>query len=107
MSRVSSPTCRQVAYLAAGLVMTARVCAQFYMSVERETALRAGQSNYAYANAVVDQLVKLRRSLSLPGTAFQWGPIADVGFVAETMQVCIRRFGRQVQSLLPCCCKPA
>ena len=53
--------------------------------------LRAGQSNYAYANSVVDQLVELRRSLNLPGTAFQWGPIADVGFVAEIMQVCIQQ----------------
>ncbi len=48
--------------------------------------LRAGQSNYAYANGAVDQLVELRRALQLPGLSVQWGPIADVGFVAEVMQ---------------------
>lgn len=47
----------------------------------------AGQSNYAYGNSAVDQLVELRRALELPGTSVQWGPIADVGFVAEVMQV--------------------
>ncbi len=48
--------------------------------------MRAGQSNYAYANGAVDQLVELRRALQLPGMSVQWGPIADVGFVAEVMQ---------------------
>ncbi len=34
----------------------------------------------------MDQLVELRRALQLPGLSVQWGPIADVGFVAEVMQ---------------------
>ena len=50
--------------------------------------MRTGQSNYAYANASLDQLVELRRELHLPGISVQWGAIADVGFVAEVMQVC-------------------
>lgn len=49
--------------------------------------MRAGQSNYGYANASLDQLVELRRELRLPGISVQWGAIADVGFVAEVMQV--------------------
>ena len=31
--------------------------------------------------------MELRRELRLPGTSVQWGAIADVGFVAEVMQV--------------------
>ena len=47
----------------------------------------AGQANYGYANGAVDILAEARKSVGLPALAIQWGPIADVGFVAEIMKV--------------------
>ena len=47
----------------------------------------AGQANYGYANAAVDMLALCRKEAGLPALAIQWGPIADVGFVAEIMKV--------------------
>ena len=49
--------------------------------------LFAGQANYGYANAAVDMLALCRKEAGLPALAIQWGPIADVGFVAEIMKV--------------------
>ena len=42
-----------------------------------------GQSNYAFANHFMESICYDRRELGLPGMAIQWGPIADVGFVAQ------------------------
>ena len=47
----------------------------------------AGQANYGYANAAMDMLALCRKDAGLPALAIQWGPIADVGFVAEIMKV--------------------
>ena len=49
--------------------------------------LTAGQANYGYANGAVDILADARKVAGLPALAIQWGPIADVGFVAEVMKV--------------------
>jgi fatty acid synthase len=42
-----------------------------------------GQSNYGYANAVVERICEMRRRDGLHGLAIQWGPIGDVGLLAD------------------------
>jgi myxalamid-type polyketide synthase MxaC len=43
----------------------------------------AGQSNYAAANAVLDQLAQERRNRGLCGLSIDWGAWADIGMAAE------------------------
>lgn len=48
-----------------------------------------GQANYAYANAVAEEVAASRKRDGLPGlhVAIQWGPVDDVGFVARASKV--------------------
>ncbi|CAG2180964.1 unnamed protein product [Oppiella nova] len=45
----------------------------------------SGQSNYGFANSVMERVCERRRAQGLHGLAIQWGAIGDVGVVAETM----------------------
>ena len=45
----------------------------------------AGQTNYGFANSVMERCCEVRRKDGLPGLAIQWGAIGDVGVVAESM----------------------
>lgn len=42
-----------------------------------------GQTNYGMANSVMERICEKRKSENLPGTAIQWGPMADVGAIVE------------------------
>lgn len=45
----------------------------------------AGQTNYGMANAIMERIIERRVRDKLPGKAIQWGPIDDVGIVAEML----------------------
>ncbi|XP_043200491.1 fatty acid synthase-like [Amphibalanus amphitrite] len=45
----------------------------------------AGQTNYGYANSVMERVVEKRNADGLHGLAVQWGAIGDVGVVQDTM----------------------
>ncbi|XP_029849141.2 fatty acid synthase [Ixodes scapularis] len=44
-----------------------------------------GQTNYGYANSVMERVCERRVADGLPGLAIQWGSIGDVGVLWETM----------------------
>ena len=44
-----------------------------------------GQTNYSFANSVMERVCEERRGRGLPGLAIQWGAIGDVGVVADYM----------------------
>ena len=44
----------------------------------------SGQSNYGYANSICERICELRKKDGLNGLAVQWGPIGDVGVIADT-----------------------
>ncbi|XP_054161075.1 fatty acid synthase-like [Oppia nitens] len=44
----------------------------------------AGQSNYGFANSVCERICESRRRDGLHGLAIQWGPIGDVGVLADS-----------------------
>ncbi|XP_022172738.1 fatty acid synthase-like isoform X2 [Myzus persicae] len=45
----------------------------------------AGQTNYGFANSVMERICEARQEAGLPGLAIQWGAIGDVGLIMETM----------------------
>jgi len=46
-----------------------------------------GQANYAAANAALEGLCRLRRSLRLPAHCIRWGPISDTGYLARNAEL--------------------
>ena len=46
----------------------------------------ANQTNYGYANSVMEKICEKRHSENLPALAIQWGAVGDVGIVAELLE---------------------
>lgn len=45
-----------------------------------------GQTNYGYANSIMERLCEARHAAGLPGLAIQWGAVGDVGLVIESLK---------------------
>ncbi|XP_054714096.1 fatty acid synthase-like [Uloborus diversus] len=62
----------------------------------------AGQTNYGYANSVMERVCEQRRAAGLHGLAVQWGIIGDVGVVHRHMGEDARIAGVCAQSVKSC-----
>ncbi|XP_049273338.1 fatty acid synthase-like [Rhipicephalus sanguineus] len=61
-----------------------------------------GQTNYGFANSVMERLCERRVADGLPGLAIQWGPIGDVGVVHESVGADLEFFGLVPQPISSC-----
>ncbi|XP_075725717.1 fatty acid synthase isoform X2 [Rhipicephalus microplus] len=61
-----------------------------------------GQTNYGFANSVMERLCERRVADGLPGLAIQWGPIGDVGVVHDSVDVDFDFFGLLLQPISSC-----
>ncbi|GFY74594.1 fatty acid synthase [Trichonephila inaurata madagascariensis] len=62
----------------------------------------AGQTNYGYANSVMERICEQRTQEGLPGLAIQWGPIGDVGILQDTVGSDVVISGMISQSIRSC-----
>ncbi|CAG7726235.1 unnamed protein product [Allacma fusca] len=60
-----------------------------------------GQTNYGYANSVMERICEQRKTKGLPALAIQWGAVGDVGVFHRTMKD-KNVFGLAPQSLTSC-----
>jgi NAD(P)-dependent dehydrogenase (short-subunit alcohol dehydrogenase family) len=68
---------------------TARLSLDYFVMYSSVAAMvgNPGQAAYAAANAYLDGLARLRRSMGLVATSIQWGALAEVGVDAESQRV--------------------
>ncbi|KAL1445383.1 hypothetical protein MTO96_045052 [Rhipicephalus appendiculatus] len=62
----------------------------------------AGQTNYAFANSVMERLCERRAEDGLPGLAIQWGAVGDVGVFHEKMGANVTVAGLEQQPIRSC-----
>lgn len=61
-----------------------------------------GQTNYGYANSVMERICERRVADGLPGLAIQWGAIGDVGVLHDTMGADVVVGGTVPQQMRSC-----
>lgn len=62
-----------------------------------------GQTNYGFANSVMERVCEQRAKDGLPGKAVQWGAIGDVGVILETMGTNETVIGSSIPQRIPSC----
>ncbi|KAH6943234.1 hypothetical protein HPB50_017960 [Hyalomma asiaticum] len=62
----------------------------------------AGQTNYGYANSVMERVCERRVEDGLPGLAIQWGAVGDVGVVYDIMGNDVAIGGSVAQRITSC-----
>nr|WLV27769.1 fatty acid synthase [Panonychus citri] len=63
----------------------------------------AGQTNYGFANSVMERICEQRTKDGLPGKAIQWGAIGDVGVILETLGTNDTVIGESIPQRIPSC----
>ncbi|KAH9365922.1 hypothetical protein HPB48_015002 [Haemaphysalis longicornis] len=61
-----------------------------------------GQTNYGYANSVMERICERRVADGLPGLAIQWGAIGDAGVLHDTMGADVVVGGTAPQQMRSC-----
>ncbi|XP_075559945.1 fatty acid synthase-like [Dermacentor variabilis] len=61
-----------------------------------------GQTNYGFANSVMERICERRVADGLPGLAIQWGPIGDVGVVHDVLGADVTITGLPPQPINSC-----
>ncbi|KAH6943743.1 hypothetical protein HPB50_026358 [Hyalomma asiaticum] len=61
-----------------------------------------GQTNYGFANSVMERLCEQRAADGLPGLAIQWGPIGDVGLLEKQEDADVETAGFSLQPISSC-----
>ena len=61
---------------------------QTFMAFSSVSSLHgnAGQTNYAWANNITEEICRERHNLNLPAVCVQWGPILNAGFLGGVDQ---------------------
>lgn len=61
-----------------------------------------GQTNYGYANSIMERICERRAADGLPGLAVQWGAIGDVGVVHDSLGANVDFRGTLPQRICSC-----
>ncbi|XP_077526187.1 fatty acid synthase-like isoform X1 [Haemaphysalis longicornis] len=87
-------------------VLTRRLCPELDHFVVFSSVVcgrgNGGQTNYGYANSVIERICERRVADGFPALAIQWGAIADVGFFHEATGLDAGIHGTRPQRITSC-----
>lgn len=86
--------------------LTRRLCPELEYFVVFSSVVcgrgNGGQTNYGYANSIMESICARRVADGFPALAIQWGPIADVGLFYETAGLEDELHGTRPQRITSC-----